>query len=170
MQILDHPAEFSQFDPQGMRAEIDGLPGQLQSAYQLGFDQPLPEWKDLRQVLIAGMGGSAIGADLLSSWLKGICPLPVILHRDYVLPTWARQPGTLVICSSHSGNTEETLSVFEQARQAGCKLLAITTGGKLAQSSRDASVPLWRFVHAGHRGRPWAGHLACSWLPLPAWV
>ena len=149
MQILDHPAEFSQFDPQGMRAEIDGLPGQLQSAYQLGFDQPLPEWKDLRQVLIAGMGGSAIGADLLSSWLKGICPLPVILHRDYVLPVWARQPGTLVICSSHSGNTEETLSVFEQARQAGCKLLAITTGGKLAQSSRDASVPLWRFVHAG---------------------
>lgn len=149
MQILDHPTEFSQIDTQGMRAEIDGLPGQLQAAYQFGLDQPLPGWKDLRQVLIAGMGGSAIGADLIAAWVKGISPLPVILQRDYDLPAWARQPETLVICSSHSGNTEETLSVFAQARQAQCRLLAVTTGGKLAQHTLEAGAPLWRFVHTG---------------------
>ncbi len=149
MQILDHPEEYSKIDLQGMRAEIEGLPTQLQAAYQFGLSQPLPAWKDIRQILIAGMGGSAIGADLLIAWLEGICPIPVILHRDYALPAWAHQPGTLVICSSHSGNTEEVLSVFEQARQARANLLAITTGGKLAQSARDAGVPLWRFVHAG---------------------
>ena len=149
MQILDHPAEFSQIDTQGMRAEIEGLPDQLRAAYHFGLDQPLPGWKDVRQVLIAGMGGSAIGADLIAAWMEGISPYPVVLQRDYDLPAWARQPETLVICSSHSGNTEETLSVFAQARQAQCKLLAVTTGGKLAQQALDAGAPLWRFIHSG---------------------
>jgi len=149
MQILDHPAEFSKIDSQGMRAEIDGLPAQLQAAYRSGLGLPLPEWKDVRQILIAGMGGSAIGADLLCTWIQGTCPVPVFLQRDYDLPAWARQPGTLVICSSHSGNTEETLSVFAQARQANCNLLAISTGGQLSQFALESGTPLWRFVHAG---------------------
>lgn len=149
MQILDQPVEFSKIDIQGMRAEIEALPGQLQSAYLYGMDQPLPDWKGIQQLLIAGMGGSAIGADLLSAWVEGVCPVPVVLQRDYTLPAWARQPGTLVICSSHSGNTEETLSVFEQARQSECRLLAVTTGGRLAQQALEAGAPVWRFVHAG---------------------
>lgn len=149
MQILDRAAEFSKIDPKGMRAEIEGLPGQLQAAYQFGLAQSLPEWKDVRQVLIAGMGGSAIGADLLCAWVQSVCPVPVFIQRDYTLPSWARQYGTLVICSSHSGNTEETLSVFEQARQADCRMLAISTGGKLSQLALEAGTPLWRFIHSG---------------------
>ena len=63
----------------------------------------------MRRVVIAGMGGSAIGADLLASYCASLAPIPVFVHRDYGLPLFARGAETLVICSSHSGNTEETL-------------------------------------------------------------
>ena len=66
-------------------------------------------------MLISGMGGSAIGADLLAGYIAPTCPIPVIVQRDYGLPAWAHGPETLVIASSHSGNTEETLEAFNAA-------------------------------------------------------
>jgi glucose/mannose-6-phosphate isomerase len=146
---LDDHSQFAAQDPEGMLAHIDGLPDQLVSAYRLGQDQPLPRVSGLKAVLIAGMGGSAIGADLLSAYVSPLCPVPVIVHRDYDLPAWASGPQALVIASSHSGNTEETLSAFEQARASGCTLLAVSTGGKLAESARSAGVATWSFVHKG---------------------
>jgi glucose/mannose-6-phosphate isomerase len=146
---LDNTAAFKQIDTQGMLAEIAGLPGQLESAWELGQAQPLPAWEGLERVVIAGMGGSAIGADLLLAHAVSHCPVPVTVHRNYGLPAWARGTGTLVIASSHSGNTEETLSAFERAVASGCRVLAISTGGKLREAAESAGAAAWQFSHAG---------------------
>lgn len=146
---LDDLERFKQLDIFDMLGEIDNLPDQLASAYQLGMKHALPDWKNLRQVVIAGMGGSAIGADLLASYCASLALLPVSVHRDYSLPHFARGEETLVICSSHSGNTEETLDAFEAARNAGCRVIAVCTGGELAKRAADSDVPLWTFEHAG---------------------
>lgn len=149
MMNLDDVSRFSELDAQDMIAEIDSLPGQLQNAWELGQELPLPEWQDIRYVLVAGMGGSAIGADLLSAYVAPSCAVPVISHRNYDLPAWAKGPETLVIASSHSGNTEETLSAFESAVENGCRILAVTTDGKLAEKAEQSGIATWRFDHKG---------------------
>lgn len=146
---LDDLASFRQIDAQDYYARIEGLPGQLEAAWLAGLEHPLPPMDGLRYILIAGMGGSGIGGDLLATYAQPHCPLPVLIHRDYGLPEWARGPQTLVIASSHSGNTEETLSAFEQGQKRGCRLLAITRGGKLAAAAAEANATLWRFEHDG---------------------
>lgn len=146
---LDDFVSFKQLDSQNMLNEIDNLPDQLQSAWELGQTQPLPETEVLRRVVITGMGGSAIGADLLAAYASSVCPLPVIVHRDYGLPAFAEGPETLVIASSHSGNTEETLEAFNFALEAGCSLVAVCTGGELDKRARVNAIPVWRFVHGG---------------------
>lgn len=146
---LDEHTEFSQIDRQDMMGQIEGLPDQLNMAWELGSGQELPAWKDIQRVLIAGMGGSAIGADLLTAYVAPNCCVPVVVHRDYGVPAWAVGPETLFIGSSHSGNTEETLSAFEDALENRCSILGVSTGGKLAQTATDNGVPLWRFEHDG---------------------
>ena len=146
---LDDLAYFKKLDTLNMLGEIDNLPDQLDAAYRLGLKQDLPDWENIRQVVIAGMGGSAIGADLLASYCASLAPIPVAVQRDYGLPLFARGAETLVICSSHSGNTEETLDAFEAARQAQCTILAISTGGELARRATENNIPLWKFEHAG---------------------
>ncbi|GAB4505548.1 MAG: bifunctional phosphoglucose/phosphomannose isomerase [Anaerolineales bacterium] len=132
-----------------MLAHIEGLPTQLEAAWDMGGTLPLPHWEGIQRVVIAGMGGSAIGADLVSAAVMEACPAPLIVHRDYSLPAFASGPGTLVICSSHSGNTEETLDSFDTALERGCHTLALCTGGRLAEKARAAGVPLWQFAHKG---------------------
>jgi glucose/mannose-6-phosphate isomerase len=146
---LDDLTRFKQLDTLNMLGEIDNLPDQLASAWRLGMQHALPDWKDISQVVIAGMGGSAIGADLLASYCAPLSPIPVFVHRDYGLPLFAHGAETLVICSSHSGNTEETLDAFESARKAECRILTVCTGGELARRANDNGIPVWTFEHAG---------------------
>src|SRR3990172_1453619 len=116
---LDNLERLKKIDAQNMLAEIEGLPDQLARAYAMIQNSEVFKTSEfwtseasLRQVVIAGMGGSAIGADLLAAYVADFCPVPVIVHRDYGLPAFARGEGTLVVCSSHSGDTEETLDSF----------------------------------------------------------
>lgn len=146
---LNNPAAFTAFDPDNMLGHIDGLPDQLAHAWDLGNRLALPEIRGIDRVLISGMGGSAIGADLLASYIEPACPLPVIVQRDYDLPAWADGSSTLVIGSSHSGNTEETLSAFQGALDRNCTCLAISTGGMLAALAASRGAPVWRFEHRG---------------------
>jgi glucose/mannose-6-phosphate isomerase len=148
MDLNDYQS-FPNLDPQDMLGQIDRLPNQLESAWELGAGLPLSPMEGIQQVLIAGMGGSAIGADLLAACVSPNCRAPILVHRDYGLPAWARGPRTLVVASSHSGNTEETLTTFDEAVRAGCQGLAISTGGKLAERARDHGIDLWTFDHAG---------------------
>ena len=153
---LDDLSRFKALDPQDMLGHIDGLPDQLQSAWNLSQTQPLdfadglrPSANDVRQIVICGMGGSAIGADLVAAAVMENCLVPIIVHRDYGLPAFARGTETLVICSSHSGNTEETLDAFETALRNDCRVLAVSTSGELSEKAREAGVPVWGFDHKG---------------------
>ena len=146
---LDRFEDFSEIDRQDMFGQINSLPNQLVEAWQLGQSLELPAFDHIQRVLIAGMGGSAIGADILSAYIASLCEIPVVVHRDYGLPAWAIGPETLVIASSHSGNTEETLSAYNQAMENHCNILAISTGGKLAQDAMKDGIPLWTFQHKG---------------------
>jgi glucose/mannose-6-phosphate isomerase len=141
--------QMKSIDKEDMLTHIEALPDQLLTSYTCGLKKPLPEWDRPSAIVVAGMGGSAIAADFLSAYLRPLCPIPVVVHRDYDLPAWAKNPETLVICSSHSGNTEETLTAFHAARAAGCKLLCISTGGKLSDLAAEYDVMLWTFVHKG---------------------
>jgi glucose/mannose-6-phosphate isomerase len=147
--ILDDYLDFRKIDAGDMYAHIEGLPDQLLSAWELGKKQPLSIKGEIKSIIVAGMGGSAIGADLAAAYLSPHCVAPIIVHRDYGLPAWAKGPETLMIASSHSGNTEETLSVFDQALKNGCQVVAITRGGKLADLGDTSGAPVWRFKHDG---------------------
>jgi glucose/mannose-6-phosphate isomerase len=153
---LDAYQDFQQIDKQNMLSHMDTLPDQLETAWRTGLAQPLPDWQGIERVLITGMGGSAIGGDLVTAYLEPYCPLPLVVVRDYDLPAWATGSHTLVIASSHSGNTEETLTAYQVAAQRGCRLLAICTGGKLAEMSQsdiNAGAPVARWIFE-HRGQP----------------
>lgn len=93
-------------------------------------------------VLICGMGGSALPGDILSMWLEAYkIGLPLYIHRDYGLPYKADEQH-LIICISYSGNTEETLTSFEEARRKNLKVAAIASGGKLAKLCLKYKIPL----------------------------
>lgn len=139
---------YAQLDPQDMRGHIDGLPSQLEQGWELGTRQPWADGPRPQTIVLAGMGGSAIGADLVAAYLAPALPVPLVVWRGYDLPASAGRDA-LVILSSHSGNTEETLSAFDAARRSGARLLAITTGGELARRCDLEGVPVWRFEHRG---------------------
>jgi glucose/mannose-6-phosphate isomerase len=146
---LDDSERFQKLDPGAMLASIDGLPAQLEQAWTKGQRLPLGEISRVQRVILAGMGGSAIGADLLAAYAAPMAAVPIIVWRDYDLPAFAVNEGTLVVVSSHSGNTEETLSALVAAKDHGCQILAITTGGKLTEQAKAIDAPVWQFEHAG---------------------
>lgn len=120
-------------DKSGMRAHVRGLAGQLAAtgavgyAFAAGMDETGP-----RGILVAGMGGSAIAGDLVAAHTADRRRAPLATLRGYDLPAWA-DPGVFLIASSYSGNTEETLSVYRQAKERGLSAVAVTTGGRLAE-------------------------------------
>ncbi len=132
---LDNISAYPTIDQQNMLGHLEDLPQQLVNGWNLGLMQPMKTITPPAKVVIAGMGGSAIGADLVTAYVESTCPVPVFVQRDYGLPAWANGNDTLVIASSHSGNTEETISVFEEALKRGCQTLVISKGGRLADLS-----------------------------------
>ncbi|UCB43258.1 MAG: bifunctional phosphoglucose/phosphomannose isomerase [Dehalococcoidales bacterium] len=155
-------SELKQLDPEDMLARIHEVPWQCQQAWQMAKDFTLPkEYSDINKVLVIGMGGSAIGGDLVSSLVAPEAKLPIIVYRGYDLPAFVDDK-TLVIASSYSGNTEETLSTFNQALETGAKKLVITTGGKLKSMADEKGIAVLTFTY---RSQPRAA-LAFSFLPV----
>jgi glucose/mannose-6-phosphate isomerase len=146
---LDNLELFKQLDTQNLLAEIDSLPDQLQSAWDLGATLPLPDFSGIQNIVIAAMGDSALAADLAAASVFTDIRLPLVIHRDYGLPAFARGKHTLVICISHSGNTEETLDAFQSALKNDCSLLVIPTGGELEKRAAEKNIPVWKFEHKG---------------------
>jgi glucose/mannose-6-phosphate isomerase len=161
---LDDKSIYTSLDKSGMGAQIRGLPEQCRLAWEkaLTFKLP-PGYSDVNKVVILGMGGSAIGGDLLRGMAGNACRAVMLVQREYDLPGWVDEK-TLVIASSYSGNTEETLSSFAQALKKDCRKLAIATGGKLADMAREAGVPLFVIDHVA----PPRAALGASLLPLLA--
>lgn len=141
---LDDRDAIARIDPSGMAALIAGLPAQSRAAWEAGRAWPIPAgFEPPRRVVLLGMGGSAIGADVAATLAARWGRIPVQVVRGYTPP--ALDEGTLVIACSYSGETEETLEAFQQALpQAGMRL-AITTGGRLARLADTMGYALLRF-------------------------
>jgi glucose/mannose-6-phosphate isomerase len=147
---LDDLERMTALDPAGMLARIDSLPDQLEEAWRGSASLPLPADGDgLTHIVFAGMGGSAIGADLATAYARRRAPASLTVWRDYGLPAWAVGEKTLVVVSSHSGNTEEALASYERARQAATRRLVFTSGGALAEQTAAAGDAVWPIRHPG---------------------
>jgi glucose/mannose-6-phosphate isomerase len=132
--VLDDPKYIAQFDRSDGLAVVGGQPDQLQQDYD--FDIPVID--DLRNIVVSGMGGSALGAEFLKSFLGERLKVPLEIDRDYGVPGYVGK-NTLVIASSYSGNTEEDLAAFDQAKRRGAAIIAMSSGGKLEELSKDLS-------------------------------
>lgn len=138
---LDRSA-VERVDRENMLKLLMEFPDQCREAYKLGLSAELPpRFREARCVVITGMGGSAIGGDLIRCALRGTATVPIIVNRHYRLPSFVDER-TLVVGSSYSGNTEETLEAFDEALRRGAMCVAITSGGKLAEMADRAEVPL----------------------------
>ncbi len=135
-QALEH------IDTEGMYDAVRSFSDQLREGRRRALGGNTHGWpgEDVTAVTVAGMGGSAIGGDVLSALAADHASIPVITSRSYSLPAWTG-PDTAVVASSYSGNTEETLTAFEEACARGARVLVISTGGELAERARAKDVP-----------------------------
>jgi len=143
-QLLDDLEVYARLDPDGMGSTIAGLGSQVRDAWATGsaWDPPA-DFTTPERVVVVGMGGSAIGADIIATVARIESPIAVEVVRDYNPPPPAA--GTLTIASSVSGNTEETLAAFEAARRGPGMHLAITGGGALAALGGPSLQYEWDF-------------------------
>lgn len=138
---LDDPEKLAAADPSDFLKAVEGLPAQLGEAVGLAAAvDGLPPAAGLKAIAVLGMGGSGISGELCRSVLAPLAPVPVVTIRDYDVPAWVG-PDTLVFAVSYSGNTEETLSAFHQAAERGARIVAVTTGGALAQEADARGYP-----------------------------
>jgi len=128
-------------DASNQLADILDLPEHLRDALWRVGSADLGEWDSRSGLVVAGMGGSAIGGDLARVALGDHASRPIVSARDYGLPGWTT-PETTVLCASYSGDTEETLAAFEAAGALGAHRVAVTTGGQLAELARSEGVPV----------------------------
>jgi len=127
-------------DPSGQLADILALPEHLRDALWRFESAILEENDSPAGLVVAGMGGSAIGGALARAALGDQLTRPLFVTRGYGLPTWTT-PDTMVLCASYSGNTEETLACYESAGFLGARRIVATTGGKLAEMARGWNPP-----------------------------
>ncbi|HKO37413.1 MAG TPA: bifunctional phosphoglucose/phosphomannose isomerase [Solirubrobacterales bacterium] len=120
--------------------DVLGLPDQLRDALWR-IETARLEPAESAGLMVCGMGGSAIGADLAAAALGDRLTRPMVSIRGYELPSWAT-PEWTVLCSSYSGNTEETLACFEAAEALGARRFVLSTGGRLVEGAREAGVPV----------------------------
>jgi len=152
-------------DTESMFDVLYKFPDQIKEAVEIGENAPI--WRQTPvsgQYAIFGLGGSAIGGDLLRSFLSGVewgNHLQLTVNRGYEAPGWI-DGDTNVIVSSYSGETEETLSAFDGVRKKTMRMLSITTGGTLGQKSVTAGVPVIN-IPTGYQPRC---ALAYSFFPL----
>ena len=148
LKSLDDLSIYGSLDPEGMLAHLHAFPYECAKACDMAMRFPLPpELRSVNGVVVLGMGGSAIGGDLVASLAEAHSKVPVRVCRGYTPPAHADR-NTLVMASSYSGNTEETLACFEQSLERGCCNLAITTGGKLKHMASRGGVPVFGFDYA----------------------
>ncbi len=161
--MLDDPKVYEQFDPGDMHSLLMDFHRQLVEGRQLAetSDYTMIDPSEVKNVVVAGMGGSAIGADLLRCYSLYEMKIPFFVNRDYLLPGFVNKD-TLVILSSYSGNTEETLSSLEAAKYLGAKLFAITSDGQLSELAQDLRFGLIQIPG----GLPPRAALGYSFAPL----
>jgi len=162
---LDDPAALARLDPHNARRVLAEFPAQCRHACTLTSVPPLRAPRP-RAVVVAGMGGSAAGGDLLSVYAAESVDVPILVHRGYGLPALAG-PHSLVIAASYSGETAEVLSAFDVAVARNVPVVAVTAGGALAERAEATGRPRVT-LPGGLMPRMALGYLFFPALPLLA--
>jgi glucose/mannose-6-phosphate isomerase len=136
-QVLDDPGFVTRLDPKGMYRLTEGFPDQCRQALSIARAVEIGELHTQPSLaMLTGLGGSAAGGDLVRAVFESVGSTPFIVNRDYKLPHFVGL-GDLVFCASYSGNTEETLSAYANAKKNGAHIVCVTSGGKLAEVARS---------------------------------
>lgn len=123
----------NEFDNGNMYDAILGFPNQIKSSLEYMKNwSTKKDYSHVKNILITGMGGSAIGGDFVASLSDKYCSIPLIVNRSYEIPNWVNED-TLVISSSYSGNTEETLTALDAVIAKNATIITVTTGGNLLE-------------------------------------
>jgi len=149
--ILDQPREIRNIDKSDMLGHCVKTPTYCRDAIQRAEQIEIPRkvkisekasisYKKPNNILVAGMGGSAVGGEILHDWLRDELPIPIEVCRDYSLPAYADED-TLAFVVSYSGETEETLNAFMDAIRRRCMIVAVTSGGTLLSFCERLGLP-----------------------------
>jgi glucose/mannose-6-phosphate isomerase len=160
---LDDPGALAEGDPGGMLAIVASLGEQCRRGYDIGAAiRGAPSTDGIASIVFCGMGGSAVAGDVLRVLSRDRVGIPVDVNRSTRLPAYVTTH-TLAIISSYSGNTAEALASFHDARERGCRVVTVTSGGELARSAQEVGLPLVR-VPGGLMPRAAFGYLSLATL------
>jgi glucose/mannose-6-phosphate isomerase len=135
--MLDQADVISHYDQHDILGVIADQPNQLRQTYSTSS---LSKLKKPSAIVVAGMGGSALAAEFIKHWLADRLPVPLVIVRGYKLPAFVNKT-TLVIASSYSGNTEETVSCLHEAEKCGAQLVVMSAGGTLFKEANAEHLP-----------------------------
>ncbi|MGH2952652.1 MAG: bifunctional phosphoglucose/phosphomannose isomerase [Solirubrobacterales bacterium] len=165
--MSDSLDRIREVDSEDQLDDVLALPDHLRDAVWR-FESAGIEEQDASGLIVCGMGGSAIGGMLSRAALGDRLLRPLHVFRDYHLPPWT-EPERAILCTSYSGNTEETLACFEAAEAIGAPRIVATTGGALADAARTAGVPVIG-IPAGLRPRAAVGYMVAITCEVAAAV
>ncbi|MFP3951060.1 MAG: bifunctional phosphoglucose/phosphomannose isomerase [Candidatus Bathyarchaeia archaeon] len=138
---LDDQRIIDEMDPGGMLGELRRFPEACREAIATAEEVALPfKAHDIHNILVVGMGGSAIGGMILKDWLEGCSKTPITTSRGHHIPGFVG-PDSLTVAVSYSGNTLETLSSMREAIDAGSRVVAVTSGGEMLRIARENQIP-----------------------------
>ncbi|MGB0137357.1 MAG: bifunctional phosphoglucose/phosphomannose isomerase [Flavobacteriales bacterium] len=148
-----------------MRNLIASFPSHIQEAITIGSAFTAPALaREVRNIVISGLGGSGIGGKVISQYVSDQCAVPILVNNDYALPAYVDQH-TLVIISSYSGNTEETVAAMQVAMGRGAMMAAVTSGGEVKATCEAHNLP-HIVIPGGNPPRSMFAYSACQLLYL----
>ena len=155
---LDDRAFVTRLDPKDMLGRTERFPDQCREALAISRKVSVtPPQQRPSVAMLTGMGGSAAGGDFARCLMDSMSSVPFVVNRDYGLPRYVGI-GDYVFCASYSGNTEETLSAYADARKSGANIIAVTSGGKLAELAKADGYPTY-VIPGGHPPRTALGYM-----------
>jgi glucose/mannose-6-phosphate isomerase len=161
---LDDRSYVTRLDPKGMLTLTEAFPDQMRQAAAIAESVHLPlRTAPPRLVVLTGLGGSASGGDFVRALFEEQGHVPFIVNRDYSLPNFV-EPNDLVFCASYSGNTEETLSAYHNAKSQGANIICVTSGGQLKANADADGFPVIQ-IQGGQPPRT-----ALGWMMMPVVV
>jgi glucose/mannose-6-phosphate isomerase len=141
--ILDSRTKIREIDKSNLLGSVESLADQISDAWEATKDLVFPSnYPQVKNIIVSGMGGSNLGSLVIKHLFKDELTLPLEVYPHYHLPGYISSD-SLVLLSSYSGDTEETLAAAEQAKTVGAKIAVITSGGKLAQMAHDHHWPMY---------------------------
>jgi len=160
--MLDDLKFISEIDKSNMLDEVANFPNQIKDAKEIVESSTFGSIYKIDDIVISGMGASAIAGDFIQSLFRDRIDIPIHINRQYDLPKWTNK-NTLLISQSYSGNTEETLSTFKHGYQKRCKIIAISSGGKLQEYCEKREIPHIK-IPSGFQPRAATGYTLFSAL------